>query len=321
MSMALALRDSFRERLAIYQMLNATPYRGTYDDTIRLHRRFATALKGLTQKLKSYASAERQPTSFQCRFVEVTTRRCLMHLHLPYLGPGLKDPAYSFSRKQVVDSAVKTYSLLYPASANTPLPIVRDGEEDEGPEFLSTEGDDLGRFCVCAAGSWRLLGSQPSMIVSLELQALLQEDESVGPPTVRPDLLGIVRHALAFYLSRIQAGETNVKGYLFTTALAAHVQAMTEGLSGFKSLEPILSAAIRTERTCFEVLRRQLGSSADCADAGGAGEEQFNWGTLVATDEEWVDVTGLGSFFSVTNVESFLGTNAGLDFMAPYMPF
>lgn len=292
MSMVLALRDSFRERLAIYQMLNAIPSRGTYDDTIQLHRRFTVALKSLTQKLKSYTSAARQPTSFQCRFVEATTRRCLMNLHLPYLGPGLKDPAYSFSRKQVVDSAVKIYTLIYPSSVNTTLPIIRDGEEEEAPEFLSTEGDDLARFCVCAAGFWRLLGSQPSMIASLELQALLQEDESVGPPTARPDLLGIVRHSLAFYLSRIQAGETNVKGYLFTTALAAHVQAMMEGLSGLKSLEPILSAAIRTERTCFDILRRQLASAADCgAEAGGAGEEQFNWDTLVATDEEWADVT------------------------------
>ncbi|KAI0114377.1 hypothetical protein GGR51DRAFT_556236 [Nemania sp. FL0031] len=310
MSVALALRESFRERLAIYQMLNAIPSRGTYDDTIRLHRRFTTAFKALTTKLRSYVPPERQPTSFQCRFVEIMARRCFLSLHLPYLGSGLKDPAFSFSRKQVTESAVKMYHLLFPiVGLNPERPLIPEGDD---LATLSTEGDDLSRFAVCAAGFWRLLASQPSMIVTLELQTTMQEDEGLGPPTVRPDLLNILRHSIPYYLSRIKAGETNVKGYLFTAALAGHVQALMDGLTGPKVLEPILSAAMKTEKTCFDILKQQLGS-AEVADAG-TSEEQFDWGPLMAGDEDWGDGTLMAPFFDVSSVECFLG---GFDVMSP----
>ncbi|KAI1128979.1 hypothetical protein F5Y10DRAFT_239262 [Nemania abortiva] len=310
MSVALALRESFRERLAIYQMLNAIPFRGTYDDTIRLHHRFTTAFKALTSKLKSYASSGRQPTSFQCRFVEIMTRRCLLSLHLPYLGPALKDPAFSFSRKQVTESAVKMYQLLFPSvGLSSERPLIPDGDD---LATLTTEGDDLSRFAVCAAGFWRLLSSQSSMIVALEIQSTIQEDEGLGPPTVRPDLLDILRHSLPYYLSRVKAGETNVKGYLFTAALAGHVQALMDGLTGPKMLEPVLSAAIQTEKTCFDLLKQQLGS-AETVDAD-AGEEQFDWDSLMAGDEEWGDGTLMAPFFDISSVECFLG---GFDAMSP----
>ncbi|KAI0467670.1 hypothetical protein F4859DRAFT_506611 [Xylaria cf. heliscus] len=314
MSMALALRDSFRERLAIYQMLNATPFRGTYDDTIRLHRRFVVVLKTLMTKLKSFASYERQPSSFQCRLLEVMARRCLLSLHLPYLGPGLKDPAFSFSQKQVTESAVKMYHILFPAaSLNSTSPLITDD-----PDVLATEGDDLARFAICAAGFWRLLACQPAMITTLELQTNAQEDESVGPPMLRPDLLGILRHSLPYYLSRIKAGETNVKGYLFTTALAGHVQALRDGLSGSQILEPVLTAAIKTEKLCFELLKQQLELTEF---AGEGADNQFDWDSLMAGADEWDDNARLmGPFYDVASVEYF-GINGNFDFISSSMPF
>ncbi|GAW23823.1 hypothetical protein ANO14919_134000 [Xylariales sp. No.14919] len=322
MSVALALRESFRERLAIYQMLNATPFRGTYDDTIRLHRRFMTTFKALMNKLKSYSTLERQPTSFQYRFVEIMARRCLMSLHLPYLGPGLRDPAFSFSRKEVTESAVKLYYLLFPSASShgASLPLVTVGDEFE---VLSTEGDDLSRFAICAAGFWRLLASQPSMIVTLELQTIMQEDDSIVPPTPRPDLLNILRHSLPYYLSRIKAGETNVKGYLFTTALAGHVQALMDGLTGPKVIEPVLSAAIKTEKMCFDLLKQQL-DSTEQADPG-ASDAQFYWDSLGTANEEWENSL-MTSIYEVASVDCFLepnglGLGGGFDFMSSSTPF
>ncbi|KAI1173239.1 hypothetical protein F4777DRAFT_558533 [Nemania sp. FL0916] len=312
MSIALALRDSFRERLAIYRMLNATPFQGSYDETIRLHHRLITVFKALINKLKTYASAERQPTSFQRRFVEIMIRRCLMSLHLPYLGPALKDPAFSFSRKQVTESAVKMYHLLFPSvSHGVERPLIPGGD---GLEILSTEGDDLSRFAVCASGFWRLLASQPSMVIILELQTTMQEENSLELPTARPDLLRIMRHSLPYYLTRIKAGETNVKGYLFTTALAGHVQALMDGLSGSQILEPMLSAAIKTEKTCFDILKQQL-ASTDVEDVN-MGDEQFDWGSLGMDDDDWGDNMMVGSFFDVSSVECFLG---GFDATPPSM--
>ncbi|KAI0905026.1 hypothetical protein F4823DRAFT_159309 [Ustulina deusta] len=318
MSVALALRESFRERLAIYRMLNATPFRGTYDDTIQLHRRFVTAFKALMKRLKRYPSLGRQPTSFQCRLVEIMTRRCIMSLHLPYLPSGLKDPAFSFSRKEVTEAAVKLYCLTFPsaASPSSSFPLVNSGDD---LEVLSTEGDDLSRFAICGAGFWRLLASQPSMIVTLELQTVMQEEDSLGPPTPRPDLLNILRHSLPYYLSRIKAGETNVKGYLFTTALAGHVQALMDGLMGPKVLEPILTAALKTEKICFDLLK-QLLVSTQYADAG-TSHDEFDWDSLMTTDEDWADNPMMGSFYEVSSVECFLEPNGGFDFTSSSIPF
>ncbi|KAJ3570112.1 hypothetical protein NPX13_g5842 [Xylaria arbuscula] len=287
MSIALALRESFRERLAIYQMLNATPFRGTYDDTIQLHRRFMTSFKRLMKRLKNYPPSGRQPTTYQCRLVEILARRCLMSLHLPYLGAGIKEPAFSFSRKEVVDSAIKSYHLLFPSLATNPdssRPLINSGDD---LEVLSTEGDDLARFAVCASGFWRLIASQSSMIVILELQTTLQDEDSIGPPTPRPDLLNILRHSLPLYLSRIQAGETNVKGYLFAAALAGHVQGLMDGLRGPRINEPILSAAMKTEKICFDILKRQLESEE--STSANTNADQVAWDSLMTTNGEWTD--------------------------------
>jgi len=288
MTVALLMRDSFRERLAIYQMLNATPFKGTYDDTIRLHRRFMAAFTTLTSKLKGYPSSRRRPTAFQCRSVEVMARRCLMNLHLPYLGPGFREPAFAFSRAQVTEASAKIYYLIFPAAAHDPAgPLL----PPEGPsEILSTEGDDLARFALCGAGFWRLLATQPSMVAALELQMVAQEDQGLGPPLFRPDLLNILRHSLPYYLSRIEAGETNVKGYLFITALAGHVQAAMDGRTGQQLLEPILTAAIRTEKLCFEILKRQAGSAGlEDATASEPSDDPFNWDSLITVDGGWGD--------------------------------
>ncbi|KAI1824065.1 hypothetical protein F4861DRAFT_280278 [Xylaria intraflava] len=317
MSAALALRESFRERLAICQMLNATPYRGTYDNTIQLHHRFTAAFKSSMSKLKGYKSSERQPTAFQCRFVEIMKRRYLMSLHLPYVGPALKDPTFSFSRKQVVETAVRMYQLLFPAmSFDSSRPLLPSGEDSE---VLSTEGDDLARFAVCGAGFWRLLASQSSMSAINELQTMMQEDQGIGPPMPRPDLLSILRHSLIYYLTRIKAGETNVKGYLFSTALAGHMQALIEDETGSRAIESAREAVAKTEKVCLDILR-QWARAMECKPACNS-DEQFTWDSLMTRAAEWSDSQEAEPFYNLSSVESFLDTDDNIDFMSLPMLF
>ncbi|KAI1814400.1 hypothetical protein GGS20DRAFT_548898 [Poronia punctata] len=344
MTIPLLFRESFRDRLAIYQMLNATPFRGTYDDTIRLHRNFASAFKNLITKLRTFnnnnnttssssssssSSSTRHPTSFQCRLVEIMARRCLMSLHLPYLGPSTKDPAlFAFSRAQIIEMSTKIYILIFPsATLYTTGPIISPQSELLS---LSSEDDDLARLAICGAGFWRLLGCQPSMMATLELHMAAREEEGLGLglPFFRSDLLSILRHSLSYYLSRIEAGETNVKGYLFNTALAGHVQAAMEGRSGQQVLEPVLSAAIKTERICYDILKRQAAAAAVLDDdgdgegegegegEGGNGEEggPFDW-DFMAVDGGWDDPVAMRSFFEASGVDSLFGVNGGFDFV------
>ncbi|KAI0397748.1 hypothetical protein F5Y17DRAFT_413354 [Xylariaceae sp. FL0594] len=313
MTIALLMRDIFPERLEIYQMLNATPSRGTYADTIRLHKRFAAGFKTLTGKIKGYTSSGRQPTSFQCRLVEVMARRCLLGLHSPYLGSGFKDPAYAFSRAQVTETSTRMYLLLFPAAAHgSAVPLLAS----DGPlDTLSTEGDDLARFVLCAAGFWRLIASQPFMVAALELQMTTHEDQGLGPPLFRPDLLNILRHSLQFHDSRISAGETNTKGYLFATALAGLVQAAIDGLTGQQVLESVNTAAIRTQKLCLEILKRQAAAAGlEASDTPEPGEDLLDWDPLMTADGGWGDATAMRSFFELFSVDAFLGTQDDFDF-------
>ncbi|CAJ2512502.1 Uu.00g055170.m01.CDS01 [Anthostomella pinea] len=315
MTVALALRKSFRERLAIAQLLNDIVSKGTYEDTIRLHRQLSTSYKSLAQTFRGFVATGRQPTSFQCRFVDYIVRRYFMALHIPFCNPSVREPAFAFSRKEVVDSAVKLYCTVFPTGALGSGPLTPTAAETE---VICTEGDDLASFAVCGSGFFRCILTQASFLVALEIQTQLQEDSGLGPPTTRPDLLNILRHTVSFSLARIKAGETNVKGYLFNVAIATHVDALLDGRKGQAVVEPILAAAIKTQRQCFEILGEQAGlNQTEDVDGGG----QFDWDGMMATDEAWSDDMSMTNpFFDLTSIDAMLGTDIGANFMTASDP-
>ncbi|KAI1329532.1 hypothetical protein F5Y16DRAFT_88371 [Xylariaceae sp. FL0255] len=316
MTVALALRESFRERLAVCQLLNATSYQGAYEDTLLVHGQFTKAYKNMISKLKSFKSLERQPTKFQIRLLEVFLRRYIMSLHLPYLTAGYQEPAFAFSRKQSIESAAKIYSAVFPTASQLQV------SADEDSDSIITDGDDLAYFNICGAGFWRSILCQASMALALELQQEMTEDDGLGPPTPRPDLLNMLYHTVPYYLARIKAGETNVKGYLFTVALIAHIKAQIDGLKGRELIEPVLQAAMKTETQCFEILKSQLAPSQDTGTD--ADPTQFDWDSALHVDQDWGDTAMTGSFFDVAGVESFLENDDGdgdFDFMSSFAPW
>ncbi|KAI0164619.1 hypothetical protein GGR57DRAFT_205424 [Xylariaceae sp. FL1272] len=311
MSVALALRDSLKERVAICQLLNVTSYQGAYEDTIHLHGRFSKAWKSLAAKLKNFPPSGRQPSSFVMRFLEVFIRRYFVALHIPYLAAGAAEPAFAFSRKTVIESAAKIYTAVFPSAAQ-----VRVSQDDELEGM--TKGDDLVRLVVCSAGFWRSVMGQMSMAIALELQQCILEEEGFSLPTPRQDLLNIVHHSVALYLSRIRAGETNVKGYLFSVALVASVESLMNGRKDITNM--VLEAALDTEKKCLDILREHAGVT-DATETS-TGVEQFDWENTMAIDEGWdASMPSMGPFFDVAGVESFLGADSDFEFMSPTMPF
>ncbi|KAI0832266.1 hypothetical protein F5Y06DRAFT_188717 [Hypoxylon sp. FL0890] len=302
-SMALALRTTFSARLAIVRSLNDVGAQNTYDETIRLHGQLSTAYKSLSQYLQRFTSTDRQPTGFQRRFVDFLVRRYSMSLHLPYFGPAMSEPAYAFSRKNVIEMAAKLWSTVFPSAAVNPRPH-RPPPNDTGQTQAGE--DDLARFTLCAGGLFRSILSQASMVIGLELQFQLQEDDGLGLPTPRMDLLNRLRDSASWMFHRILIGETNIKGYMFTAGLLAQAEALMNGLKGAELEETIVRAGSEAVRECFEVLKQRLESKVD--DTTTTPDAQFNFDTMMAMDEDWeYDGSMQNVLFDFTSIESVLG--------------
>ncbi|KAI0378874.1 hypothetical protein F5Y04DRAFT_142112 [Hypomontagnella monticulosa] len=313
MSIALALRVSFPARLAIARSLNDIGTQNAYDDTLRLHSQLGTAYKSLSQYLQRFVFADRQPTTFQRRFMDLLVRRYFMTLHLPYFGPALTEPAYAFSRKTVVEMAAKLYSTVFPHAALNPRPL-RPPEND--PVSSSAEVDDLARLTTCAAGMFRIVLSQASMAIGLELQNLMQEDDGLGPPTPRADLLNILRDSAGWVYRRIQNGETNIKGHLFTRGMLAHIDALMDGRDGPEAIAEMVKAGTEAMRDGFDVLKQWVEPQPD--QTATTNDAQFDFDSIMTVDRDWeYDATMSNVLFDFTSIDSMLGVVSGTEMVVP----
>ncbi|KAI1800769.1 hypothetical protein F4811DRAFT_537124 [Daldinia bambusicola] len=284
MSVALAFRTTFSARLAVARFLNEIGTKNTYDDTIQLHNQLSTAYKSLSQQLQRFTLGTRQPTGFQRRLVDLLVRRYFMALHLPYFGSAMNEPAYAFSRKTVVEISAKLYSTIFPAASFSPRPL-RPQIDDLTQMSIVPDGDELARFTTSAAGFARSILSQSAMAIGLELQNQLQEDDSLGPPIPRADLLNIFRDSIAWVYRRIYIGETNVKGYLFSLALLKNIEGLMKGLKRADMVDSVVKAGLDSMRDCFELLKQQAASQPD--EAATTNDAQLDFDTMMAVDQDW----------------------------------
>ncbi|KAI1092208.1 hypothetical protein F5B19DRAFT_229703 [Rostrohypoxylon terebratum] len=313
MSAALALRITFSTRLAVARSLNEFDSQHTYEDVLGLHGQLANAYKSLSQYLQKFSFSDRQPTEFQRRFIEVIVRRYFMSLHLPYFSPSMIEPAYAFSRKTVVEMAAKIWSTVFPTAALNPRPYPCP---PNGPEAISVDADDLARMATCASGIFRLILSQVSMSIGLELKSQLQEDDGLGPPTPRIDLYNILRDSAFWIFGRITIGETNIKGYMFTAALIAQIEGLVNGLKGPDLTDVVIKAGTEAIREGFDILK-QRGAEIEAADSS-ANEGQFNFSTTMAMEEDWeYDESMQNVLFDFTSIDSVLGVTPGTEMIAP----
>ncbi|KAI1637828.1 fungal-specific transcription factor domain-containing protein [Biscogniauxia mediterranea] len=301
-SVALALRESFSARLAIARLLNNIGSKPSYEDTLRLHAQLSTVHKSLSNMMRSFAPGGRQPTEFQRRYLEFSIRRYYIALHIPYSAKSMKEPAYAFSRKALYEAAMKTYCAVLPSASLGSGYIAAGAAEDAA--ILYAEGDDLARLSVCCAGPIRSVLSQASTILTFELQHQLQEDDSIGLPTPRAELVSIIRHSEIWFRERLRAGETNMKGYMFVVALRVFTDGLSAGWGGEEIKEKVLRATIEAERESFEIFKQAAGQSwAEDATAGG---EQVDWDAMMGMEEDW-NASGMNVFFDFTSVESGFG--------------
>lgn len=270
-SIALALCKTFQYRLAVTKFLNDLASRGKYEETLRLDAELRAAYKVLSQSLQacSDSSSRHSPSQFEIHVVDFLMNRYFLALHAPYFGLALHGAAYAFSRKVVVESSLKIWHIACPHGDATP-----------------SDWDDLPRLAVCSSGFYPTVAIHAALLIAVELRTQFLEEESIAPVPPRPDLLAVLDDAKAWCLRVLEAGETNVKGYLLMNMVAAQIEGLMRRLEKEELVKLLIKAVENVGDICLPILEETAASQAQTQ--GAANELQDgSLATLFEAMEDW----------------------------------
>lgn len=253
-TISIALRRMFPLRLAVAKMLNDVNAQATYEETQKLDQGlrdiYKDVFRTLTRaKLLSPAAAPR----FDTNALDVIVHRYISSLHVPFLDKGQHDMTYAFSRQATVDGALRIWRATSPSWQRGPSGLGAGAVNS----FASPSAvDKFCRFTRCgsAAAFFRSAAFHANLTVAQELKTQLREQESLGPAMLRPDLLSVLEDAKHFALQCVDAGETNVKGYLFICLIAAQIHSLQHGMGQ----EEVRHAVIQAVEDALEICLHRL---------------------------------------------------------------
>lgn len=256
MAIALALRKMFPIRLAIAKRLNGISDHSGYTETLRLDAELRASYKNACKHLQAQSSEGTAVLSdFQKRYLDLTLRRYLVALHTPYFGASQHESAYAFSRKVIVESSLKIWNcVFYNPSIATSVGCVEGGTQ------VNT---DFWRMSLCGNGNLRTCAAQACFLIASDLRAQLEEEEGLGPVTLRPDLLSVVTDCKSWSLDALRAGETNAKGYMFLEMVSTLLDGLKSGLSKDQLVQMLVTSAEEALGNCIEVFEEMLSEGSD----------------------------------------------------------
>ncbi|EJP63252.1 C6 transcription factor, putative [Beauveria bassiana ARSEF 2860] len=151
MTMALALRETFAQRLDALRFLNDVSSGGSYDETLR---------QGAKQAL----------TSTELRVLDIIMYRYLTALHVPYFVAAMQDAKYAYSRVVVVDCVLKIWTSLagrtwmHASCAQSPIGAA----------------DNLRRQVTRGMSFFMIAAMHSALLIVMELRAQLKESDGLG---------------------------------------------------------------------------------------------------------------------------------------------
>ena len=317
MTIARNLRKTFPIRLAVAKFLNDLSSTGAYDEALRLDSELRTSYKTVWHALQSSTFQAGLPSSsFELRAVDFIMHRYLSSLHIPFFGPSLRQQqtVYAFSRRVVVELSLKLWCAAYPSSsllatdataaANAPQSRDTAPSSSTSPSTRVAGRDDLPRFIACGSGFFRMGVFQATLLVASELRAQARESDCglggvdrVGglgsAPLLRPDLLAVVDEAKSWSLRCIEAGETNVKGYLLNCLVAAQIRGLARGLRSGKEFSEVLAKEAEEAEKRYSPLLEDMAGQAQVGGGSTRGVDGADWNA--ASDE----MGGLDAMVSV----------------------
>ena len=287
-SLAILLRKTFPQRLAVVKFLNDLVSARTYRETLRLDAELREAYKLLCRTLQVYGSpgsTKTTPSQFEIRVVDLMMHRYLSSLHAPYFSASLHETSYSFSRKVVVESSLKIWHAVF----SSPAARQRSNAQSQHHLPAFPYYDDLTCLVTCTSGFYPTVTIHAAFLIAMELRMQLQEDEGLGLTSVplRPDLLAVLEESKKWCLRTIEAGETNVKGYLLVSVLAAHIDGLARGLDKEGVARSLVETVRRVGKECLPILERMAAVGKEGESGELVSQEDLcggmeDWGFLVS---------------------------------------
>jgi len=250
-SVQIAIFRSFPQRLAIAKAVNNILPRMPYSELIRVSTELTSASQALHQELSLFPLDECGKggvSGFAKGMASMMVHRMFFALHIPLLMTSFQNPAYYFSRKMCIDTALKFCAL-----ANLSPPNPRRQVDPSEADFV--------RLTSTAAGPYGITVFQATLVVAVELMARKEERREQGSTVAlgENELRSILEASLDWTERRIRNGETNVKGSTFHTALLAQVDAFDAGLEGAAAQDAITQSTMKQLAMCYEILKELAG--------------------------------------------------------------
>ncbi|KAL4933216.1 fungal specific transcription factor domain-containing protein [Aspergillus undulatus] len=290
-SIARELRKTYPQRLAIAIFLNNLDSYGTYEGTVRLDAELRTSYRGICRTLRGYSSRpDPAPSYFETRVLDFIIHYYLCCLHMPFFERSLREAAFAFSRKVVIESSLRVWCAIYPSS--NIMAAARQHETSVDQEWMT-------RFVTSGFGFFRTGTMLAPMFASLELKAQLQDEDSLGPSPYRLDLFSLLSDAKVRAWAMIECGETNVKGYLLSCLVNAQVEALMQGIHPNKVPEHLVQAAEAAEEKCIAFMEEKASQSYNGLSIDTVVDPSANTAPFMG---DWEFLMS-DAFFSLGNVE------------------
>ncbi|CAG9955846.1 unnamed protein product [Clonostachys rosea f. rosea IK726] len=242
MTIPLALFRTFPTRLAIAKRVNELRSDTIYEETLRQSGELRKTLQSLMKELKAHP----ETSSFQLRFIQLATHRLFFALHHPITPLAKSNPLYSYSRMICMEIALRICQSAY---------LLPEKSSDAIDIPAQQSDTDFRRLTVNASGSFRSVPIQSALVIGLEI-INQKEAETRNRPTmplmIEPELHRIFESYADWSRSRIQSGETNIKGHSIGVLLQAHFDAFDSDLTE-EETERLF------ERSCSERVTECLG--------------------------------------------------------------
>lgn len=258
-SIQILLSRSLPLRLEIAKLINDFRSDASYNETIRLGTELTTLNRSISLLVNAFSTNLAKPSIFQTKIMDLLTQRFLLALHFPFAIKAKTNVNYYFSRKICLDSSLAILSY-------SPLPTVLDNQ---------IQGDDYTQTIVLGGGLFRNILLHAAIAICLELITQLQEDPppftSASRSLSRKELHKAIQGYIDLTVRRIQAGETNVKGYLMSSCILAQIDAMEAGTSVEQGMVDVMRKDLEF---CYQLLKERTEEGAtQQLDVSGDGQQ------------------------------------------------
>lgn len=240
-SASILLFKSLPLRLRITEFANKFHPERSYEEALQLHAEFSTACGQVALFARLISPKRPGPTKFQIKMLELLTHRFLLALHQTFTTRAKENPNFYFSQKVCLEVA----SLLSANAFRFDTHAANDA--------------DFHRICVYGTGLFRNVPLQAIVTVGQELFSHLEGGVTSfagakSNTTLDKELRKGIEDFKSFTETRLVAGETSYKGYVFSSGLLAHVNAIK---SGEQVDRAILRAVEDSMKDCFEMIKRR----------------------------------------------------------------